>query len=120
MQRNDVRGTGIIENPSTPPTPPLQVAPESVAPTASKLAQHNLHGSQPSSQFIARPLAPPQSNAMPPLTSNGYVTHAAIIGKVWSSLLFFILIIARLIKEFYKNRKTQTAPIQFKLNCLSG
>lgn len=46
--------------------------------------QHQLHSSHPIGQFNARPLAQ-QSGALPPLTSNGYVTHDAIIGKVSNS-----------------------------------
>lgn len=85
MHPNDVNEPEIIEN-SMSPSPLLPMSSEIMrSQAASAVApspqQHHLHSSQPNSQFNARPLAQ-QNSGLPPLTSNGYVTHDAIIGKV--------------------------------------
>lgn len=84
MRPSDANESEINEN-STSPSPLLPMSSELLrSPTATAAPspqQHQLHSSQPIGQFNARPLAQ-QSSAMPPLTSNGYVTHDAIIGKV--------------------------------------
>lgn len=86
IQQNGVHETKIIDN--STPSPLSKMSSASVASTAvtataplAPAAQRPLHNIQPNSQFNARPLAQ-QSGALPPLTSNGYVTHDAIIGKV--------------------------------------
>lgn len=90
MHPNDANESEIIEN-STSPTPLLPMSseitrsPAAAAAVMSPPQQHHLHSSQPISQFNARPLA--QQSGLPPLTSNGYVTHDAIIGKVCRFIL---------------------------------
>lgn len=67
---------GIIQNP-TPPSPLLQMS----SPDQHLHASHNTrdnHINHNTRQTVASPSAPPL------LTSNGYVTHEAIIGKVRS------------------------------------
>lgn len=76
----DVHESEDIGN-ATPPSLLLQMASNTVPVAAAQ--PHNLHNHQ---SFNARPLAQ-QSRALPTtvlpaLTSNGYVTHNAIIGKV--------------------------------------
>lgn len=73
MQQCEIRGPGIIQNP-TPPSPLLQMSSD----------QHHLQDSYANrqNQFNPRPIIQTTVNSMPPLTSNGYVTHDAIIGKV--------------------------------------
>lgn len=73
MQHSEIREPGIIQNP-TPPSPLLQMSTET----------HDLHDSYTNrpNQFSPRSFVQPSLQTMPPLTSNGYVTHDAIIGKV--------------------------------------
>lgn len=67
------------------PSPLLQMSPNTVAVTSTPAQSHNLHNNQSIGTINVRPLAQ-ESGALPPvptLTSNGYVTHDAIIGKVY-------------------------------------
>lgn len=68
--QNDIREPGIIQNP-TPPSPLLQMSSES----------HHFNDSYNSrpNQFQPTPFT---QTTMSPFTSNGYVTHDAIIAKV--------------------------------------
>lgn len=72
MQKSQFREAGIIHNP-IPPSPLLKMStPEHHLP--------DLHNNR-DNQFNARQTTSPPI-APPLLTSNGYVTHDAIIGKV--------------------------------------